>query len=284
MPVPCCFGPSTQMAPRAARRGPDDDGFTLVEIVVAIVLVGVLSAVVVVGVGRLTSQGADAACTASKDAARAGVTVYQGSNLAYPTTLTEMTSGAPAALSLPSGVTVDGSGLVATGDGWTLTMVPGSAGGPPTFVCSTDVPDGFTVGPNGHFYRFVAAPGISQSAAAAAAASFTFDGLTGYLATITSASEQAAVYAVIGNRSAWVDGNDTAVEGVWRWSSGPEAGQQYASGGAGVSGSYVNWAGGQPDNANNEDCMHFYVHWPNLWNDVPCSWPSNDGYVVELGR
>ena len=47
----------------------DDSGFTLVEIVIAIVLVGILSAVVVVGIGRLTEQGAAAGCAASADAA-----------------------------------------------------------------------------------------------------------------------------------------------------------------------------------------------------------------------
>jgi prepilin-type N-terminal cleavage/methylation domain-containing protein len=39
-----------------------DRGFTLVEIVVAIVLVGVPAAVVVVGVGSLTATGRSAAC------------------------------------------------------------------------------------------------------------------------------------------------------------------------------------------------------------------------------
>mgnify|MGYP000216843233 CR=1 FL=1 len=39
-------------------------------------------------------------------------------------------------LSLPSGVTVNVGGTVATGNGWTLTMTPGSGGAAPTFVCS----------------------------------------------------------------------------------------------------------------------------------------------------
>ena len=54
---------------RYRRR--DDRGFTLVEILIAIVLVGILSAVVVVGIGNLTSQGSSSACKASADASRA---------------------------------------------------------------------------------------------------------------------------------------------------------------------------------------------------------------------
>lgn len=111
-----------------------DHGFTLIEIVIAIVLVGILSAVAVVGIGSLTSKGSDAACTASLDAAKAGSVVHLASNAAYPTTLTQMTTANPATLSLPTGVTLT-SPTVASGQGWTLTMTPGTSGGAPTFSC-----------------------------------------------------------------------------------------------------------------------------------------------------
>ena len=113
------------------------------EILIAIVLVGILSAVVVVGVSNLTSKGADAACSASLDAAKAGTQVYLGSNGSYPTTFTQMTSGAPPALSVPSGVTVNSNGAALTGAGWTLTMAAAGAGAP-VFTCFTSVPAGFT--------------------------------------------------------------------------------------------------------------------------------------------
>ena len=52
----------------------DDKGFTLIEILIAIVLVGILSAVAVVGISNLVSKGTASACTASNDAAKAAST------------------------------------------------------------------------------------------------------------------------------------------------------------------------------------------------------------------
>ncbi len=70
-----------------------DAGFTLVEIVIAIVLVGILSAVAVVGIGSLTDKGNDSACEASLDAAKAAAVVHLASTNSYPATLTAMTTG-----------------------------------------------------------------------------------------------------------------------------------------------------------------------------------------------
>jgi prepilin-type N-terminal cleavage/methylation domain-containing protein len=108
-----------------------DGGFTLVEILIAIVLVGILSAVVVVGVGTLTDQGNDSACTASLDASKAASVVYFAQNGAYPTTFTAMV--AADALEPPTDVTVADGTL--TADGWTLTIAGGGAS-KPTFTCS----------------------------------------------------------------------------------------------------------------------------------------------------
>ena len=136
--------------------GRNDKGFTLVEILIAIVLIGVLSAVVVIGISNLTSKGSTAACQASLDAAKAGTVVYYASNNnAYPTNLNQMTTGTgtgataiPAALSLPSGVAVNkvdvktptpaAAGMQAspTSGGWYLTMTAGVNNAAPTFACS----------------------------------------------------------------------------------------------------------------------------------------------------
>ncbi len=124
-------------APHDAAGKREDKGFTLVEILIAIVLVGILSAVVVVGISNLTSKGSSSACKASADAAKAGAVVYYSTNsYAYPSTITAMTSSSPAALTLPAGVTLNSAGTVATGDGWSLTMAASSNGNAPTFTCS----------------------------------------------------------------------------------------------------------------------------------------------------
>ena len=125
-------------ATRHHRQPNRDKGFTLVEILISIVLVGVLSAVVVVGVGNLTSKGTTSACAASLDAAKAGAIVYYSTNAnAYPTTLSQMTTASPAILTLPTGVTVTApANVAATGNGWTLTMTAGVSGNPPTFACT----------------------------------------------------------------------------------------------------------------------------------------------------
>ncbi len=108
-----------------------DEGFTLVEILIAIVLVGILSAVVVVGVGSLTDQGNDSACAASLDASKAGAVVYFAKHASYPTTFTDMVD--EGALDPATDVTVADATL--TADGWTLTLAGGGAT-KPTFTCS----------------------------------------------------------------------------------------------------------------------------------------------------
>jgi prepilin-type N-terminal cleavage/methylation domain-containing protein len=128
----------------------EDKGFTLVEILIAIVLVGILSAVVVVGISNLTSSGSKSACSASADAARASTVVYYASHSnAYPANYTDLTTGTalvPAALTLPSGVAINtvaatapaaGIGLqITSGSSWQMTMTPSALGAAPTFVCT----------------------------------------------------------------------------------------------------------------------------------------------------
>jgi len=119
----------------AARVVTDDSGFTLVEILIAIVLIGVLSAVAVVGVTSLTSRGSESACAASLDAAKAATVVYFAANdNTYPANFEQLTSGDDPALELPSEAEITTDGLSAETGTWTLTMTLND-GAKPTFSC-----------------------------------------------------------------------------------------------------------------------------------------------------
>lgn len=146
---------------------------------------------------------------------------------------------------------------------------------------------------NGHFYEFVGSPGISWTNAKNAAAARTLYGLQGYLATITSAAENAFVTSKLQGRG-WIGGSDAAIAHHWHWVTGPEGLQTGSDGGAGlyfynqdshtaISGSYTNWAGGEPNDFfgfQSENSAHFYAD--GSWNDFPDS-SGVDGYVVEYG-
>jgi hypothetical protein len=132
----------------------------------------------------------------------------------------------------------------------------------------------------GHYYEFVSAPGISWTNARTGAATLSLYGLQGYLATITSSQENDFLTAKVSG-TAWIGASDAAVEGVWRWVTGPESGSSL---------SYSNWASGEPNNSGgNEDYCHMMT-WttpPGEWNDLADAGGSDQyastGYVVEYG-
>jgi len=72
-----------------------------------------------------------------------------------------------------------------------------------------------------HFYKYIPQNGITWTAAKAAAATSNYFGLQGYLATITSAEENLFIsLKTLG--TGWIGASDAAVEGEWRWVTGPE--------------------------------------------------------------
>lgn len=138
-------------------------------------------------------------------------------------------------------------------------------------------------GGNNHFYRFVTASGISWTNARNAAAQLTYNGLQGYLATITSLAENQFVASRLAGQG-WMGASDAAVEGVWKWETGPETGVQFWQGlstGSVTGGLYNNWASGEPNNAGDEDYAHFLTN--GQWNDYPLQLSNISGYVVEFG-
>lgn len=148
-----------------------------------------------------------------------------------------------------------------------------------------------------HFYEFVPDLGIRWDDARDAAASKTYYGLQGYLATLVSQEESDLAGAQISG-AGWIGASDASSEGDWKWVTGPEAGTSFwsgrgsASGGAVVSGKYANWNGAnEPNDAGGEDYAH--ITDPSMgvtgtWNDLSVVGGSSGvyqpkGYVVEYG-
>ncbi|MBX3273638.1 MAG: C-type lectin domain-containing protein [Sandaracinaceae bacterium] len=98
------------------------------------------------------------------------------------------------------------------------------------------------------------------------------------LVVIDDAAEQAWISANVGDtgQGYWIGYNDRAVEGTWVWSR------------AGVTTTFTNWNGGEPNNAGNEDCAVSTA--TNIsaagraggWNDVGCN--GDQRFVCEAPR
>ncbi|HWR86433.1 MAG TPA: fibronectin type III domain-containing protein, partial [Rhodoglobus sp.] len=157
---------------------------------------------------------------------------------------------------------------------------------------------------NGHYYR-VYSPGgaLSFGAALNPSPRFTLFGMTGYLATVTNAAENAftATYTTASN--AWIAASDerglvngvadiqyvdqNSVEGRWHWVAGPEAGTPFWTGGSSGSvaaGGFASWAGGEPNNTNGE---HYaatnYQGVVGRWNDFQANTSGTTSALIEFG-
>ena len=174
-----------------------------------------------------------------------------------------------------------------------------------------------------HFYRYISRQGYSWTSAKyeAEAIFMKYHGLQGYLATITSAAENAFIQQKT-KGVGWIGASDAAVEGEWRWVTGPEGLMDSGKGllfwkGTGyqaktdpvnygaVSGAYQNWnrwnqayttalaqTTWEPNQSGNEDYAHITVFPTNpadsyKWNDLPDAGGSGDyvsaGYLIEYG-
>lgn len=146
----------------------------------------------------------------------------------------------------------------------------------------------------GHYYFYVSDLGISWTEARQAASEQTYFGLQGYLATITT-PEEVQLTGEQAQGTGWIGGSDQTQEGVWRWETGPEAGQIFWNGavnGSAPDGMFAFWNNGEPNNLGDEDYAH--ITDPDIgilgsWNDLPNQGdnPSSPyypkGYVVEFG-
>jgi hypothetical protein len=144
-------------------------------------------------------------------------------------------------------------------------------------VAATINPTGFYFnGVNGHFYKPVTA-GTTYTGARAASLLTTFKGQTGYLVTITSASENAFIYTNVPQANIWFAATDEVIDGKWVIDAGPEKGTVMKTSNGqtagNISGVYNNWAGGEPNGYNHgED--YAVTNWSgaSTWNDLSNNW------------
>ncbi|MDP9222733.1 MAG: type II secretion system GspH family protein [Actinomycetota bacterium] len=121
------------------RKRKQNEGFTLIELLITIVVVGILTTVVIIGVGSLTNSGNTATCQASADASVAASSVHFANTNAWPTDFNSMVTAKE--LKLPTNVSpaepLPAGTTALTFNGKTLTLTaPLVAGDPPTFVCT----------------------------------------------------------------------------------------------------------------------------------------------------
>ena len=153
-------------------------------------------------------------------------------------------------------------------------------------VAATINPTGFYYnGVNGHFYKPVT-NGTTYTAARAASLTTTFKGQTGYLVTITSASENAFIFANVPQASIWFAATDEVIDGRWVIDAGPEKGTvmktQNGQTAGNIPGVYNNWAGGEPNGVNHSE-DYAVTNWngQSTWNDLSNNW--SNPYIIEYG-
>lgn len=214
-----------------------------------------------------------------------------------------MRFGTSAGLTFANGTT-EGSNLQITGNVSNINTAlatlqvksPTDKGNATITVTATD--PGYSVLPqNGHSYLVVVKEEpIDWTDAKNEAAAQTYKGLPGYLATITSSEEHEFIKARI-STDGWIGASDAAVEGEWRWVTGPEAavdggkGLQFWQGNGAtghlISGQYAKWNGAEPNDSGDEPGedyaqMRFNQTSDGEWNDLQDS--SNvEAYIVEFG-
>lgn len=204
------------------------------------------------------------------------------------------------------------SGTVADVDNGlaTTTLTTGNDEGSTAHVAITVLPSapGFVYSPtNGHFYEYVADPGITQPDAVVAAATHTFEGQTGYLASIPNSGVNDLISnRVEGANNVWigaesVDTPGAPIQRTWEWRDGPLQGDpiSYCTNFTDTcdftdnDGLYSSWQVSEPNNSGATDGNAYSGEWvavtnyggdPGLWNDFPPDIGQQaGGYMVEYG-
>lgn len=164
-----------------------------------------------------------------------------------------------------------------------------------------------------HYYMKIDDESITWTDAYNIATSLTFNGLQGYLVTITSEAEHNFIYQSLGSFYGWmgaasienaeditynqkdIEWNpaydqlpdtgeygsdpelDADIETYWYWVAGPEAGQKLFDG-------YTNFNNNEPNNCGGYEWAGQYGNGADgSWNDFRSNEPAIKGYYVEFG-
>jgi prepilin-type N-terminal cleavage/methylation domain-containing protein len=103
----------------------NERGFTLVELLLALVVLGILTAVAIVGIKGLTGTSAGSACDATMDSAEAASAAYYTRWHTYPQRFSDLTNP-PSRPLLDTQALVTAPNTLRGNGGWTLTLQPGS--------------------------------------------------------------------------------------------------------------------------------------------------------------
>lgn len=138
----------------------------------------------------------------------------------------------------------------------------------------------FRSGGNGHYYEHIS-NSLRWEDARVAASNRNFNGMPGYLATITSDAENRFISSLfpMTQNASWIGANDIEEESVWVWADGPESGDLIST--------FTEWDRNEPNNTNNEDAAGMWgpgsAGGPGAvgtWNDFATQ--DGLGYFVEF--
>jgi prepilin-type N-terminal cleavage/methylation domain-containing protein len=113
-----------------------EQGFTLVELLITLVVAGILAAVAIVGTAGVLKTGSGSACQVSRDAATRASAAYYANRTpsVYPSSVQDLATATPAVYSAPAGATYE-AGNMNVGS-WTLSITAGGGATLPTFTCT----------------------------------------------------------------------------------------------------------------------------------------------------
>jgi hypothetical protein len=145
---------------------------------------------------------------------------------------------------------------------------PVNVGAPELWITASAYDAAWKYNTNTHHFYWVGSTAQSYDNANTEAKAKSYLGFSGYLATITSASENTFLDGLVAN-SFWGGGTDGNVTvNIWRWDGAggsPEAGTIFYNVGAANTG-YSNWNSGEPNGGTSENWLQ--VGDGGGWNDL----------------